>query len=335
MPDRASPTSGGPVLFLVLLVIVGPARRRLGRRTGGRTVRAAVVARRRSRQPRADRARRDPRAQTAATAARAADALPGGGTQRLRGQPFPGRLLRHRPRPARSACSARPPGPDGPAAAPGGGAVPPARPAGAHVYELIVTVADAHPGKDGDYSHDIPRAEVQPLHPGRSPQQRAAAARHPARPVRLPRASRSAGSGRCATRGSAWRSTRSGGWAAPGARRTRSARCAPPRSTAPRPGCAPADPSRGPAGEALRAPPVPGRHGRATSAGSGARPGLAMVQHVDGFGTPRQKLATYHAVARPRQFRMGFKLFYDEDVRRMSARAVHADPAEGPVRSFQ
>ena len=38
-----------------------------------------------------------------------------------------------------------------------------------------------------------------------------------------------------------------------------------------------------------------------------------MVQHVDGFGTPGQKLATYHAVARPRQFPMGFKLFYDED----------------------
>jgi len=40
---------------------------------------------------------------------------------------------------------------------------------------------------------------------------------------------------------------------------------------------------------------------------------LAMVQHVDGFGTPRQKLATYKAVARPAQFVMGFKLFYDED----------------------
>jgi hypothetical protein len=52
------------------------------------------------------------------------------------------------------------------------------------------------------------------------------------------------------------------------------------------------------------------------------RPGLAMVQHVDGFGTPREKLATYRAVARPRGFAMGFKLFYDEDVPRMSASAV-------------
>ena len=53
-----------------------------------------------------------------------------------------------------------------------------------------------------------------------------------------------------------------------------------------------------------------------------ARAGLAMVQHVDGFGTPQQKRATYAAVARPRQFTMGFKLFYDEDVHQMSARAV-------------
>jgi hypothetical protein len=44
-----------------------------------------------------------------------------------------------------------------------------------------------------------------------------------------------------------------------------------------------------------------------------ARKGLAMVQHVDGFGSRRQKLATYHAVARPDRFHMGFKLFYDED----------------------
>ena len=46
-----------------------------------------------------------------------------------------------------------------------------------------------------------------------------------------------------------------------------------------------------------------------------ARPGLAMVQHVDGYGTRTQKLATYHYVARPQQFVMGFKLFYDEDTR--------------------
>lgn len=52
------------------------------------------------------------------------------------------------------------------------------------------------------------------------------------------------------------------------------------------------------------------------------RPGLAMVQHTDGFGTRRQKLATYHAVARPAQFHQGFKLFYHWDVRRFTPREV-------------
>ena len=52
------------------------------------------------------------------------------------------------------------------------------------------------------------------------------------------------------------------------------------------------------------------------------RPGLAMVQHTDGFGTRGQKLATYHAVARPAQFRQGFKLFYDWDIKRFTPRDV-------------
>lgn len=52
------------------------------------------------------------------------------------------------------------------------------------------------------------------------------------------------------------------------------------------------------------------------------RPGLALVQHVDGFGTPGEKEATFHAVARPRRFTLGFKLFYRADVDRMSARQV-------------
>ncbi|WP_148615649.1 hypothetical protein [Nocardioides rubriscoriae] len=52
------------------------------------------------------------------------------------------------------------------------------------------------------------------------------------------------------------------------------------------------------------------------------RPGLAMVQHVDGFGTPGQKLDTYRTVERAEAFDMGFKLFYDEDVPRMSAAEV-------------
>ncbi|MDO7869109.1 hypothetical protein [Nocardioides jiangxiensis] len=52
------------------------------------------------------------------------------------------------------------------------------------------------------------------------------------------------------------------------------------------------------------------------------RPDLAEIQHVDGFGTPRQKYATYRAVARPDLFRMGFKLFYDEDTPMLSAQRV-------------
>ena len=53
------------------------------------------------------------------------------------------------------------------------------------------------------------------------------------------------------------------------------------------------------------------------------RLGLALVQHVDGFGTPGQKLATYHAVEHSSKFQMGFKLFYDEDIHRMGPREVH------------
>lgn len=52
------------------------------------------------------------------------------------------------------------------------------------------------------------------------------------------------------------------------------------------------------------------------------RPRLAMVLHADGFGTRRQKLATYGVIARPRQFTMGMKIFYDEDVRRFAPRDV-------------
>jgi len=58
-----------------------------------------------------------------------------------------------------------------------------------------------------------------------------------------------------------------------------------------------------------------------------ARRHLAMVQHVDGFGTPGEKLATYHAVARPHRFTEGFKLFYRADTRMMSPRRVlHVRP---------
>lgn len=52
------------------------------------------------------------------------------------------------------------------------------------------------------------------------------------------------------------------------------------------------------------------------------RPGLAMVQHADGFGSRGQKLATYHAITRPRQFRQGFKLFYHWDRHRFTPQEV-------------
>jgi hypothetical protein len=55
--------------------------------------------------------------------------------------------------------------------------------------------------------------------------------------------------------------------------------------------------------------------------------GLAMVQHVDGYGAEADKLATFHNVARPKQFILGFKLFYQEDVGLMSpSRVVAAVP---------
>ncbi|MGY2875537.1 hypothetical protein ACVW00_002727 [Marmoricola sp. URHA0025 HA25] len=65
------------------------------------------------------------------------------------------------------------------------------------------------------------------------------------------------------------------------------------------------------------------------------RDDLALVQHVDGFGTPQQKLATFHAVIRPRQFALGFKLFYDEDVHRMRPAQVLAIRPRVSFVSFQ
>lgn len=44
------------------------------------------------------------------------------------------------------------------------------------------------------------------------------------------------------------------------------------------------------------------------------RPGLAMIQHLDGFGTRSEKDATFDRLNRPKQFHIGYKLFYDEDV---------------------
>ena len=65
------------------------------------------------------------------------------------------------------------------------------------------------------------------------------------------------------------------------------------------------------------------------------RKNLAEVLHVDGFGSPAAKLATYAALAKPKRYEMGFKLFYDEDSPRMRAKAVRRiTPAVSYV-SFQ
>ncbi len=191
-----------------------------------------------------------------------------------------------------------------------------------HVYELIVTVADGHPGPDGDHSHDIPRSVVETyiraahrnhalllldLQPGRSgflevakrwewalrdpwvglaldPEWRMGPRQVPARTIGQVRAVE-------VNRTSAWlcRLTRRAGL-----------------------------PEKLFVLHQFRSDMVQDIDEVRR------RPGLAIVQHVDGFGPRHQKRATYHAVARPRQFTMGFKLFYDEDVDRMGPREVYA-----------
>ena len=79
------------------------------------------------------------------------------------------------------------------------------------VYELIVTVADRHAGRDGDFSHDIDRALVQRVH-RRRPPPRARSCSSTSSPAGRPsRRWRNAGPGRWSTPGSGWRSTPSGG----------------------------------------------------------------------------------------------------------------------------
>lgn len=201
------------------------------------------------------------------------------------------------------------------------------------VYELIVTVADAQPGPDGDYSHDIDRADVQryidaahahgvllllDLQPGRSdflsvakrwewalrdpyvglaldPEWRMGPREVPARTI-----------GRVRAR----EVNLTSGWLAGLVKRERL-------------------PEKLLVLHQFRTDMLPDVE-RVK-----ARPGLAAVQHVDGFGTRGQKLATYDAVARPRQFTMGMKLFYDEDVRRMGPAAVHAIRPRVRFVSFQ
>jgi hypothetical protein len=188
------------------------------------------------------------------------------------------------------------------------------------VFELIVTVADAHPGKDGDYNHDISRAAVQPwvdaareagallvldLQTGRADFPSVAkrwewALREPHVGLAIdPEWRMGAGQvpGRTIGSVSAWEVNLTSRWLED------------------------LTVSRGLPEKLFMVHQF--RTSMIRNIGNvRGRAHLAEVQHVDGFGTPRQKLATYHAVARPDIFRMGFKLFYDEDIRRLSAAQV-------------
>lgn len=185
------------------------------------------------------------------------------------------------------------------------------------VYELIVTIADRHAGPDGDFSHDIPRREVQKyidaahkrealllldVQPGRANFLDAAkrwawALKDPYVGLAVDPEWRMGRHGVPGTRiGSVDASevNRVSGWL-----RDLVARNALPQKLF--------------VLHQFRTDMID-HIGQIEP-----RRGLVMVQHVDGFGTPGQKRDTFHAVARPRQFLMGFKLFYDEDVHRMSA----------------
>ena len=53
------------------------------------------------------------------------------------------------------------------------------------------------------------------------------------------------------------------------------------------------------------------------------RKGLAYVLNVDGFGTQALKVAKYKSfAAQGKQFRRGFKLFYEEDLKMMTPAQV-------------
>ncbi|HQR27981.1 MAG TPA: hypothetical protein PLP61_13155, partial [Nocardioides sp.] len=188
------------------------------------------------------------------------------------------------------------------------------------VYELIVTVADAHPGRDGDYSHDIPRAQVRryvraahrhgallllDLQPGRSSFLRVArrwawALEDPWVGLALDpewRMGRHQVPARVIGSVDATEVNRTSAWLSRLVQRHRL-------------------PQKLFVVHQFRVAMV--EHVDEVR----PRPGLALVQHVDGFGSPQQKLATYRAVVRPRRFTLGLKLFYDEDRHLMSPARV-------------
>ncbi|MGL5823965.1 MAG: hypothetical protein ACRCYU_03875 [Nocardioides sp.] len=188
------------------------------------------------------------------------------------------------------------------------------------VFELIVTVADPRPGKDGDYNHDIPREYVE----------RYIAAAH--RNKALLVLDLQPGRASFAEVAKRWDWALADPWV--GLALDPEWRMGPRQVPGQVIGSVGADEVNRVSGwlaAMIRRKGLPEKalivhQFRASMIRDigriKARPGLAMIQHVDGFGNPGQKIGTFRAIARPRQFTLGFKLFYDEDRPRMRAADV-------------
>jgi hypothetical protein len=180
------------------------------------------------------------------------------------------------------------------------------------VYELIVTVADGSPGRDGDYSHDISRDKVEAF----------VRAAHRAKALLV--LDLQPGRSDFLTVAKRWQWALEDPWVSLAL--DPEWRMGPGEIPARTIGHVTADEINRTSSwleQLTRAGTLPDKlllvHQFRTAMVRNIervadRPHLAEVQHVDGFGTRSQKLATYRAVERDPQFRMGFKLFYDEDV---------------------
>jgi hypothetical protein len=200
-------------------------------------------------------------------------------------------------------------------------------------YELIVSIADGFPGPGGDYSHDVPRQVVR--------RYIAAAHRHKALLVLDLQPGRS----RFLATAKRWRWALRDPWV--GLALDPEWRMGPrevPGRTVGHVGAGEINQTSAWLARLTKRLHLPEKvfvlHQFRTDMIRGIdqvrrRKILAMVQHVDGFGTQRQKMDTYRAVMRPRKFTMGFKLFYDEDIHRMGPRQVHAIRPRVRFVSFQ
>jgi hypothetical protein len=197
------------------------------------------------------------------------------------------------------------------ATAPFGTATRPAYP----VFELIVTVADAGPGRDGDYNHDITRTKVRKY----------IAAAHKHKVLLVLDVQPGRANFRTVAKRWAWAlkdpwvglaldpEWRVGKGQVPG-RVVGSVRAAEVNKVSSWLGTVVTKyrlPQKLFLLHAFRTTMLPdiGRIAQRTQ--------LATVLHVDGFGTRSQKRQTFRTLERtkPAYMRSGFKLFYDEDVR--------------------